>query len=290
MKTWGVAITVAALVCGSLFYIVGVVLNADSELTEFERLPEVGDARMDRLEATVGELAAETAQLGTRPPAASKDAPVVHATGVVGSLAQRFEKVEKEIVELRRTIENLVPATEAVEIEYADPTSFEHIDRYFDEGKFATAAGAYLKFLEHHPNHPDTLDMMRKARDAYRRAGYGARAVDVQKSLLADYPVEDRDAELRTLGNLEKRIKRYEDAIAHMDEAAQATGDTQQRLVALAYRAWYIELGRGPEAGLAANREVHQFAQEVGMDEYNVAKNVQQHVERLQKVVAAGSR
>lgn len=282
MKTWSVAIAISALVCAA---IACVVLSTADLGTAEPGVPSSAE-----LEGGVRELSEPADTQEPRLPAESKAAPVTVPSDAEDPLALRFDKVEKEIVELRRAIENLVPAAQVVEIEYEDPMSFEHADRYFEDGKFSTAAGVYEKFLEHHPQHPDALDILRKARDAYRKAGYGARAVDVQNRLLDEYQVEDPVAELMTLADLEWSIKRYEDAIAHGERAAELAIDAHQKLVAMAYRAWYIELGRGPEAGLAANREVAQWAQERGLTEYKVFKNVQQHVERLEKVIASGSR
>ena len=131
------------------------------------------------------------------------------------------------------------------------------------------------------------VDILRKARDAYRRAGYGAMAMELQERILRDYQLDDRHRELMTLARYNKEVKRYDEAIRQLDAAAEAATTSKEKLVAHSYRSWYTELGQGAAAGLAAYRQAEQYAAELGMSDDIATTKIRDKIDQLQKIVAA---
>jgi hypothetical protein len=156
MNKWSIAIVASVAIGGFALLIVQVFDDPQPTAPSLTSAPEDRpDPRIDQLAATVAQLARETSALRSRPVA---DGDRISATdNLDDELAQRFEALETELRELRATIENLVPATEASEDRFTDDAGSEIADQYFDDGKFATAASGYLKFLEHHPQHPNAI-------------------------------------------------------------------------------------------------------------------------------------
>ncbi len=246
------------------------------------------DGRVARLEAELRELTTRIESLPSSTEG-SPDSPAAFAEvdALHSQLIERFGAVETELQSLKKTLENLVPAADVIGDQFSEPTGRATADTYFEQGKFATAAGGYMTFLQNNPNHPDAVDILRKARDAYRRAGYGAMAMELQERILRDYQLDDRHRELMTLARYNKEVKRYDEAIRQLDAAAEAATSSKEKLVAHSYRSWYTELGQGAAAGLAAYRQAEQYAAELGMSEDIAATKIRKKIEQLQKIVAA---
>lgn len=285
---WALAIAASIIALGALVFYT---LDAPHSGPPVASLDDSGagpDQRVARLEAELRELTSKIEALPAAPstsgatPSASADVEALH-----GQLIERFSAVETELQSLKKTVENLVPASEVIGDQFSQPTGRATADTYFDEGKFATAAGGYMAFLEHHPDHPDAIDILRKARDAYRRAGYNDMAIEVQERLLRDYQLDDRYRELMTLAAFNKELKRYDEAIRRVDAAVETASSNKEKLTADSYRSWYIELGHGAAAGLAAYRRSEQYAAELGLSEDKAAERIRTKIKQLENIVAA---
>ncbi len=292
MKKWVLAVfSSAVVVCLLALLCLQFISPSTRRATpgEESRLPSPLAERLQKLEESIGGL---NALAGTPAPQTGR----TNLGGLPDGESEAYEQfvlrlqaVETELKEMRKTLERLVPAAEVVHEDFASPDGYAQADKYLEEGKFAMAASGYLAYLEHHPNHPDAVEFIKKARDAYQKAGYGAKAIDLQKQILEKYPVEDRFHETMTLANLEKEAKRYKEAVSHVEEAAEAATNLEEKLWGLGFRAWYIELDQGPEAGLRAYQEAEQLAVSLGLGDSNPAKSHRQKIERLQKIIAATS-
>ena len=93
--------------------------------------------------------------------------------------------------------------------------------------------------------------------DPWRLPG---QAIDLQKSILENYELENRSQELMRLASLEKGNKRYQDAIRHVEEAAEYESQNEAKLWRLSYRAWYVQLEQGEQAGIQAYQELADLA------------------------------
>ena len=89
-------------------------------------------------------------------------------------------------------------------------------EELFAQRKFAVGANGILTFLDAHPNHPDEQDLMRRARDGFRDSGYLDKALWLQKEIMQKFP-EHRAGDLYLIARLERRMKRFDDALEHID-------------------------------------------------------------------------
>lgn len=288
MKKWFIILGLPPLAIGTCLFV------AVGPYGKARRTKEDGGPAASPIQAGLAEIQARIQDLTKKVEAlalAREGAPVPpgNPAGAEGAGPSGSAEILSELQGIRKALEDL-PALKApppAEAEFAEGNGYEVADGYLEQGRFATAASGYLSFLKHHPSHPNAAEILKKARDAYQKAGYSSRAVELQKDLLENYPVEDRFREVMTLANLEKETKRYPDAIQHVEEACAGATNLEEKLWGLGFRAWYIELSQGPEAGLRAYNEALSHAVELGLGESNPAKSHRQKIERLEKIIEA---
>ncbi|MBI4604230.1 MAG: hypothetical protein HY721_19905 [Planctomycetes bacterium] len=140
---------------------------------------------------------------------------------------------------------------------------FTLADELLVQKQFALGANGILTFLDAHPNHPDTRDLMKKARGAFLEAGYGEKALWLQDEIMKKSP-ESRGAELYSLAMLEKRLRKTEDALRHINESVELATTDQDRMNRMFYRAYLLHQRDGEEVGLQAYREVERLSKAVG--------------------------
>ncbi len=145
--------------------------------------------------------------------------------------------------------------------------------------KFAMAANGILTFLEAHPDHPDTQDLMRKARDGFRNSGYLDKALWLQEEIMKKFP-EHHAGDLHILSIMKRRMKKYDEALKHIDESVHRANTDDERLNRLFFRAELINEIHGDEAGLEAYREVQKKATQVGMG--TIIHSARKRADRIQ--------
>jgi hypothetical protein len=134
-----------------------------------------------------------------------------------------------------------------------------------------------------------TLANLRRDENSRRRgvlqerggqAGYLDKALWLQGEIMKKYP-EHRAGDLYQQAMLEKRMKRYDDALRDLDESLALGSTDQDRISRLLDRAEIIEQRDGASAGLASYREVERIASDAGHDAANEARKRADRIEEL---------
>jgi hypothetical protein len=204
-------------------------------------------------------------------------------------ILERLGAIEKMLAEMRSARDELAAAELRTDREnrFQAEDGYVAADELLAEEKFALAGDGYLKFLEHHAEHPDARDLMQKARDAFRSAGYTEKAFWVHQEMMKRFP-ENKGEDLMSLAEMEKDARRLDEAIQHAGEAADLARLEEDRVWRLLYRAWFVQLRDGDVPGLQAYREVEQLAERLGMGDKNPGKKVKERIGELEARVAQG--
>lgn len=184
------------------------------------------------------------------------------------TLAARLD----EVIERLQALEKTLAAMKDVEAELAvaklreerlaqfrAEDGFKVADELLAQNQFAVGANGILTFLEEHPDHPDARDLMRKAADAFLKAGYGDKALWLHGEMMEKFP-DPTGQDLFSLSMLEKQLRKFDDALRHINESLEIAPSEQHRMNRLFYRAFLIHTRDGDEAGLEAYREVERLA------------------------------
>jgi hypothetical protein len=202
--------------------------------------------------------------------------------------SKRLKAIEAEMARLGKLAEVVAPAQSAesrAEL-FSAEDGYVKADEFFELEKFVIAGEGYLTFLQNHPDHPDAHDIMKRARNAFQRAGYTDKAFWVQQEMIKAFP-QQQAADLMELAMMEKDARRYDDAINHAAESAAMAANDEDRFWRLLYRAWYIELRDGPEASLTAYREVQSMINAAGYDQKGPGNRARDRIADLEKRIAA---
>lgn len=221
---------------------------------------------------------------------AGGEAPVASAgqggAGASGraDLEAKVVELEAEVGKLRAAVANLDVTTVLEEREeiFASEEGRGKADEFYEMGQFATAGEGYLTFLRKFPEHPDAEVILKRASQAFRKAGYEDKALMVFGSMVEAFP-ESRGDNLAELARMELGAKRYDDAIAHATEAAELAGTVDERYWRLLYRAWYVQERDGIPAGVAAYQEVERSLASEGLGETPMFTRAVEKREELQK-------
>lgn len=174
-------------------------------------------------------------------------------------MEQRVATLEAQVKSLQQALAgvNLEKAAAERNLLFAAEEGYLKADEYAAAGQHAIAGEGYLTFLQKHPQHPDARDVMKKARDAFLKAGYKDKAFWVHDEMMKANP-QHQPADIEELAYLEKEAGRYGAAAEHMAQAAQLDPNVESRLWKRLYWAYYMQLGNGNEAGVEAVRLVQQ--------------------------------
>ena len=232
---------------------------------------------IDALRADVDRLAARAAPSAPSTGvdrAGSADEGAAPAAPADAALAARFDEVVERLERLDKTLgamKDVEAELAAAELREKRQERFRAEDGYMladellAEKQFAVGANGILSFLEAHPDHPDARDLLRKARDAFLQAGYGEKALWLHGEIMKRYP-EHRGQDLYSLAMLERKLKKYDEALGHIEESVELARTDQDRLNRLFYRAYLIHQRDGDAAGLDAYREVERQSTAAGID------------------------
>ncbi|MGI8604191.1 MAG: hypothetical protein ACR2OZ_14540 [Verrucomicrobiales bacterium] len=207
----------------------------------------------------------------------------------IETVAARLEAVEQALARLQKIVDVLSPdqGSQDRTALFAAEDGYLKADEFFEIEKFAIAGEGYLTFLQNHPQHPDAHDIMKRARDSFQRAGYMDKAFWVQNEILKSFP-QERAKDLFDLAMMEKEARRMDDAINHAAESASLASNPEDRLWRLLYRAWFIELRDGPEASLAAYRDVETMIDTAGHRERPLGERARNRIAELEQRIAKG--
>jgi hypothetical protein len=183
------------------------------------------------------------------------------------SLEERLRGMEKSIASLESAMDgvNMEKASADRNALFAAAEGYLKADEYFEAGKYAIAGEGYLTFLQHNPNHADVRSVLKKARDAFLKAGYAEKAFWVNEEMMKKFP-QHRANDLWEQANLEKGAGLYDSAVKHAAEAAELAPTPEERLWRRSYWAYYVQLRDGNDAGIAALRQVQQEIADAGFD------------------------
>ena len=240
---------------------------------------------IDALRKDVGQLSAALAAIRSLPAVTISPS---EANGV--DLAQRLDEVIRRLEALEKSIAGKDEASDALaalelrdklQERYRADDGFAIAEELLAEGKFAAGANGILTFLESHPDHPDTQDLMRRARSAFQESGNLDKALWLQGEIMKKYP-EHRGGDLYLLGKLEQRMKKHDDAMRHFDESVGLATTDQERVSRMLSRAELVHEREGDSAGRDAYREVESLARTAGIESADeVGKRADRIEERL---------
>ena len=211
--------------------------------------------------------------------------------GAVASVRDKIADLERSMASLRSNYEGMSiegASEERMAVFISDEGAIK-ADEYFEAGKYAIAAEGYLTYYRENTEPKDSKGVLERARSAYQRAGYSDMAIWVQEEKMRLFP-ENRNHDLSTLAEMEKDAGRYDDAIGHISEAADAATTAQSRLWSRMYWAWYNQLRDGDEAGLNAYREVKQEIEDSGVSNEKLNERVDEKIDEINAAIRAESR
>jgi tetratricopeptide (TPR) repeat protein len=180
---------------------------------------------------------------------------------------ERLEALEKSIAAKNESGDELaaLEIRDKLQEQYRADDGFAIAEELLAQGKFAAGGNGILTFLESHPDHPDTQDLMRRARDAFQQSGNLDKALWLHGEIMTKFP-EHRGGDLHLLAMLEKRMKKHDDAMHHFDESVELAATDQDRMSRLLSRAELVHERDGDSAGLEAYREVERLARAAGIE------------------------
>ena len=190
---------------------------------------------------------------------------------VDAALASRLDEVLERIAGLEQSLVAMKDADDEVmaaqirkerEERFRSEDGNVAADELLADEKWALGANGILTFLEHHPDHPDARDLMIKARDAFTKAGYREKALWLQDEMMKKFP-ENRGADLYSRAMLERKLRKYDDALRDIAESIDLAGNDTDRMNRMFYQAYLIHQRHGDAAGLEAYREVERLSRSV---------------------------
>ncbi len=244
-------------------------------------LDAIGDLRADVDEFSIA-LDQRSRTLGNNAVPAPGDGGAAGG-GLAGRLDEvlaRIDGLEKTLASMKEMNDELAFAKlrEKREEQFRSEDGYMVADELLAAKKFAVGANGILSFLEAHPDHPDTRDLMAKARDAFRQAGYPAKAIWLHEEMMRKFP-ENRGRDLYSLAMLEKHSRKIDSALEHITESVELANNPQERMNRMFYQAYLIHQRDGDPAGLAAYRNVARQATAAGVT--NPAKEATRRAEEI---------
>lgn len=203
----------------------------------------------------------------------------------VAALEQRLRAIEAAVARLQSSMDgvSLEKASADREALFAAEEGYVKADEYFEAGKFTIAGEGYLTFVQHHPDHPDAREVMKKARNAFLKAGYADKAFWVQEEMRKRYP-QNEGLDIWEQAQLEKDAGRYNDAVNHSAQAAELATNPEERLWRRLYWAYYVQLRDGNPAGITALRQVQQEIVAAGLGNHKLAAKAQEKLQEWQRM------
>jgi tetratricopeptide (TPR) repeat protein len=242
---------------------------------------------IDSLRKEVSRLSALLASRGS-PSKVAIDPEETNAVDLVSRLDEvikRLESLEKSIAGKNEVSDELalLKIREKLQEQYRADDGFAIAEELLAQGKFAAGGNGILTFLESHPDHPDTQDLMRRARSAFEQSGNLDKALWLQQEIMKKFP-EHRGGDLHLLALLEKRMKKHDDALQHFNESVDLAATDQERINRLLSRAELVQELNGDSAGLEAYREVERLAKAAGIE---AADEARKRADRIEERAAA---
>ncbi|HZN56757.1 MAG TPA: hypothetical protein VFD71_01690 [Planctomycetota bacterium] len=242
---------------------------------------------IDSLRKEVSRLSALLASRGS-PSKVAIDPEETNAVDLISRLDEvikRLESLEKSIAGKNEVSDELalLKLREKLQEQYRADDGFAIAEELLAQGKFAAGGNGILTFLESHPDHPDTQDLMRRARSAFEQSGNLDKALWLQQEIMKKFP-EHRGGDLHLLALLEKRMKKQDDALQHFNESVDLAVTEQERITRLLSRAELVHELNGDSAGLEAYREVERLAKAAGIE---AADEARKRADRIEERSAA---
>jgi len=242
---------------------------------------------IDSLRKEVSRLSTLLASRGS-PSKVAIDPEETNAVDLVSRLDEvikRLESLEKSIAGKNEVSDELalLKLREKLQEQYRADDGFAIAEELLAQGKFAAGGNGILTFLESHPDHPDTQDLMRRARSAFEQSGNLDKALWLQQEIMKKFP-EHRGGDLHLLALLEKRMKKHDDALQHFNESVDLAATDQERINRLLSRAELVQELNGDSAGLEAYREVERLAKAAGIE---AADEARKRADRIEERAAA---
>lgn len=242
---------------------------------------------IDSLRKEVSRLSTLLASRGS-PSKVAIDPEETNAVDLVSRLDEvikRLESLEKSIAGKNEVSDELalLKLREKLQEQYRADDGFAIAEELLAQGKFAAGGNGILTFLESHPDHPDTQDLMRRARSAFEQSGNLDKALWLQQEIMKKFP-EHRGGDLHLLALLEKRMKKHDDALQHFNESVDLAVTDQERINRLLSRAELVHELNGDSAGLEAYREVERLAKAAGIESADEARK---RADRIEERAAA---
>jgi tetratricopeptide (TPR) repeat protein len=242
---------------------------------------------IDSLRKEVSRLSTLLASRGS-PSKVAIDPEETNAVDLVSRLDEvikRLESLEKSIAGKNEVSDELalLKLREKLQEQYRADDGFAIAEELLAQGKFAAGGNGILTFLESHPDHPDTQDLMRRARSAFEQSGNLDKALWLQQEIMKKFP-EHRGGDLHLLALLEKRMKKQDDALQHFNESVDLAVTEQERITRLLSRAELVHELNGDSAGLEAYREVERLAKAAGIE---AADEARKRADRIEERAAA---
>jgi tetratricopeptide (TPR) repeat protein len=191
-----------------------------------------------------------------------------------------LDAIEKAIVAKNEASDQLAGLQDRLRDQYRSEDGAVIAEELLAQGKLAAGANGILAFLESHPDHPDTQDLMRRARNAFQQSGYLDKALWLHGEIMKKFP-EHRGGDLHLLATLEKRMKKYDEAMQHFNESLDLANTDQDRMTRLLSRAELVHERDGDRAGLEAYRDVERSARAAGIVADEAGKRADGIEERL---------
>jgi hypothetical protein len=248
--------------------------------------PALGTTReIEELQKQLAGLRAEVSNVAaTSRSASSPTAAGAPSAGDRAAMDARLLNLEARLLELQSAMEgvSLEKASTDRAALFAGEEGYLKADEYLEAGKFAIAGEGYLTFLEHHPDHADARDVLKKARDAFLKAGYTDKAFWVHEEMMKHHP-DHRSNDLWEQAQLEKQAGRYDAAVDHAAEAAELATTAEERLWRRLYWAWFVQLRDGTPAGIAALDGVQREIAAAGVSNPKLAQRAREKMLEMQQ-------
>lgn len=200
----------------------------------------------------------------------------------------RLRNIETNLAQLQSAMNGVsIEKSSATRAElFAAEEGYLKADEYFEAGKYAIAGEGYLTFVQHHPDHPDVREVLKKARDAFLKAGYNDKAFWVHEEMMKQFP-QHQVADVWEQAQLEKQAGLYDAAVTHASQAAELAATPEERLWRRLYWAWYVQLRDGTPAGIAAMQQVQNEIVAAGVSNPKLAQRAREKLLEMQRQAAA---
>jgi TolA-binding protein len=258
--------------------------SGSKDLAELDRMVQDLRSQVAQLKNAERSLPASrsgAAQAATGEPTAGATS---GASNGPGSMEQRLRSLEGVVAALQSAMEGVSIEKASAERQalFAAEEGYLKADEYFEAGKYAIAGEGYLTFIQNHPDHADTREIMKKARDAFLKAGYKDKAFWVQEEMNKRFP-QYAATDIWEQAHLEKEAGRYNEAVLHAAQAAELTANIEERLWRRLYWAYFVELRDGTAAGIAAYLQVQQEIAASGVTNPRLIARAQEKLLELQR-------